>query len=201
MRIVTAIIMALLLVGCEDGGGVTESLEAGGTVSDNNTAVGGENAEASVSAPRSEVLAESEERNIVAIRNLTPDVVTDGESVTLTFEVAYNLAGYRQGVINIGFNTWSADSYVFLDEKAIVDEGMGVETFTVEVTPKKWDEPIAFKLNVSLSEYPHPSSWTPLASAAQVIEVKAADALIQQRRMPRMQPVSMANGGVVEACY
>ncbi len=186
MRIVVAMIMALVLVGCEDGAGT-------------GSAVSATDAEASV--PAADVLAESEERNILEIRKLTPVAVTEGEPATFTFDVAYNLVGYPQGVINIGFNSWNANSYVFLSEKAIVDEGMGIQTFTVTVTPVKWEEPLEFKLNVSLSEYPHPSSWTPLASVSEAIEVNAADARMQQRSAVTQQPVVVDDGGVIEECY
>ncbi len=186
MRIIIAMLMALMLVGCEDGAGVEDSVTA---------------TDAQAAAPPSDVLAESEERNILEIRQLTPVSVTEGEAVTFTFDVAYNLVGYPQGVINIGFNSWNADSFVFLGEKAIVDEGMGVETFTVTVTPVRWEAPQAFKLNVSLSEYPHPSSWTPLVSVSEAIEVAAADARMQQRTAVTQQPTVVDDSGVIEACY
>lgn len=185
MRTIVAIMLALMVAGCGDGAGGVDSSQA-------------------ITIPRTEtteVLAETETRNLVEIRNLTPVSATEGEPVTFTFDVAYNLTGYQQGVINIGFNSWDADSYVFLSDKAIVDEGMGTEKFTVTVTPVRWEAPLEFKLNVSLSEYPHPSSWQPLASVSKAIDVSAATTLVQQRSASGQQPVVLPEAGTVETCY
>lgn len=122
----------------------------------------------------SDVLADQDIRNAVEIRNLTPDSLVEGEDVTLTFDVAYSLTEHTQGVINIGINAWSPDSYTFVADKAVVTEGAGKASFSISVTPVKWDDPSDFKLYASLSEYPHASSWTPLADDTEVLEVAAA---------------------------
>ncbi len=182
MRFIAAIVIALLLAGCEDGGG---NNGAGNTAG---------------SEPRAEVLAETEERTAVVIRNLTPTSAVAGEATTFTFEVAYSLTDVPQGVINIGFNSWNADSFAFLGDKAIVEKGTGVKKFSVTITPVKWDEPAKFKLNVSLSEYPHPSSWTPLATTTQVIEVTQPP-VVPQGRSARRDVPPVLSSEVAETCY
>ncbi len=186
MRILVTAIIMLLLLGCQDGGGNNIG----------NGAVDGTTAE-----PRTEVLADEEERMMLEIRNLTPTTVTADEPVTFTFDVAYNLVGHAEGVINIGFNSWNAYSYAFLSTKAIVSEGKGVERFTVTVTPVKWEAPLAFKLNVSLSENPHPSSWQPLLTATQEIEVVEGEPQIKRRSAISVAPAQPLSASIAEECY
>ncbi len=186
MRILITAIIMLLLLGCQDGGGGNNV--GNNAVSDTET------------EPRVEVLADEEERMMLEIRDLTPTTVVADEPVTFTFDVAYNLVGYVDGVINIGFNTWNAYSYAFLSTKAIVSEGKGVEHFSVTITPVKWEEPMAFKLMVSLSENPHPSSWEPLLTATQEIEVVEGEPQVKRRSAVLPAPVQPASS-VVEECY
>ncbi len=181
MRLLATIIAIMLLAGCEDGSGDPSP---------------------AARAPETEVLAETETRTAIQIRKLTPAVATVGEPTTFNFEVAYSLANVPQGVINVGFNSWNANSYAFVSDKAIVDEGTGVVTFRVTTTPVKWDEPLTFKLNVSLSEYPHPSSWTPLATATEVIEVVDAPPAQKTRRAVQVPAHTgpLVGAGVAESC-
>lgn len=184
MRILVTATIMLLLLGCQDDGNNVSN----GAVDDTTV------------APRTEVLADEEERMMLEIRNLTPTTVIADEPVTFTFDVAYNLVGHAEGVINIGFNSWNAYSYAFLSTKAIVSEGKGVERFTVTVTPVKWEAPLAFKLNVSLSENPHPSSWQPLLTATREIEVVDGEPRIKRRSAIPATPVQPP-ASIAEECY
>ena len=151
MKILMFVLVAVLLAACQDNG--------------------------PTSSTETRVLSAQEERNIVRISNLTPTEAIAGEAVTVTFDVDYNLMGVSQGVINIGFNNNNVNSYTFVSERKVVNEGYGTVSFQLTTTAVKWDEPNAFKLSVSLSEYPHPSSWSPLATDAKTIEVSEASVL------------------------
>ncbi|MFO7886371.1 MAG: PKD domain-containing protein [Desulfobacteraceae bacterium] len=54
-----------------------------------------------------------------------------------------------------------------------VSQGTGTLVFNVETIPKDWGSQGQFSVYVNLSEYPHPQSWTPLASDQKEIALAA----------------------------
>jgi hypothetical protein len=179
MKQLLFVALAMLLTACEDN--------STGTAGNGDT----------------RVLSQAEERNLVEIRNLTPTEVTAGQATTFTLDVAYNLVTAEQGIINLGFNTQNVHSYTFTSEKKEVAKGYGIVSFTVTTTPVKWDNPDSFKISVSLSENPHPASWTPLATDAEDIVVTQAYSI--NRRSLEETAVDdaavMPGFGLIEECF
>lgn len=101
----------------------------------------------------------------LTIDNITPSVVTAGTPTTFTISVSYTLNSKSSGVINFGFGT--ATAYGLEADEQIVSMGTG----TAELVATKTLTDPNTVVSVDLSEYPHGSSWVPLASAEKPITV------------------------------
>ena len=114
--------------------------------------------------------SEELEDNIEIISVSPSSGLVDGEDYDFTVTVEYNLASVDSGLLMIGFNTEEAGRYFMISEAStIVDKGSGTHTFNVTVTAKDWLAEGDFQVFVNLSEYPHPSEWTPLSSDVEVL--------------------------------
>ena len=105
------------------------------------------------------------EEDFINIVSVTPDSgLVDGVDTDFTIVVEYNLYSYTQGVLKIGFNNGeSINSFrIVTNADFLVNKGSGEHEFNVTVIPKDWGSQGDFKVYVNISEYPHPSTWTPL---------------------------------------
>lgn len=115
--------------------------------------------------------------NSISVTSVTPSTAQAGVPTDFVVKVAYTLATDSDGVLDIGFNTSGVDSYNMVNGVSqVVVKGSGEHTFTVtDIPPVDWS-PDKFAVLTTLAEYPKPSSWTPYATAEQVIEVTSASA-------------------------
>ena len=107
------------------------------------------------------------EEDFINIISVTPDSgLIDGVDTDFTVVVEYNLFTYNQGILLIGFNNGeSIDSFRMVSNaNFLVNKGLGIHEFYVTVKPKDWGNQGNFLVYVNISEYPHPSTWTPLDS-------------------------------------
>ncbi len=113
----------------------------------------------------------------IAIVSVSPSSAVNGASTSFAVVVSYSLATKNSGMLMIGFNTASANSYTLLpNPQPTVLKGTGTYTFNVTATPTDWSPAGTFQVYVNLSENPHPASWVPLASASKAIALSAAPA-------------------------
>ena len=125
----------------------------------------------------------------IKIISITPNDYSFTEPYTFTVYVEYALRTKEQGIVYLGFNTETATSYTLSTSESasvIVSRGTGKIALSETVLPINWKEPsrlAGFWLNgytgskvitdfmvyVNLSEYPHESSWVPLATDEAVI--------------------------------
>lgn len=109
----------------------------------------------------------SEETDAISIKSITPNAgLTNGQTYQFTIAVDYQLSTVAQGVLMVGFNTGtSATTFIMnTSDQPLVSPGSGAYTFHVSSTAKYWSSPDSFQVYVNLSEYPHASTWTPLAT-------------------------------------
>lgn len=113
----------------------------------------------------------------VTIVSVTPNSAQAGVATDFVVVVDYTLARDSDGVLDIGFNTAGVNSFGLLSSlEHVVTKGSGRYTFTTTgVTPIDWS-PAAFEVEVFLSEYPTPSSWTPYTSGSAQIAITGAAA-------------------------
>ena len=105
------------------------------------------------------------EEDFINIISVTPDSgLVDVVDTDFTVVVEYNLYSYTQGVLKIGFNNGeSINSFRIVNNADfLVNKGSETHEFNVTVKPKDWGSQGDFKVYVNISEYPHPSTWTPL---------------------------------------
>jgi len=105
------------------------------------------------------------EEDFINIISVTPDSgLVDGVDTDFRVVVEYNLYSYTQGVLKIGFNNQESINSFRMVSNAdfLVNKGFGTHEFNVTVIPKDWGSQGNFKVYVNISEYPHPSTWTPL---------------------------------------
>jgi len=102
--------------------------------------------------------------NIISVNS--DSGLVDGVDTDFTVVVEYNLFTYNQGILLIGFNNGeSINSFRIINNADfLVNKGSGTREFNVTVIPKDWGSQGDFLVFVNISEYPHPSTWTPLDS-------------------------------------
>lgn len=102
----------------------------------------------------------------IEIISISPStLLVDGVEYNFIVKIEYDLVTVNSGVLMIGFNTEKINSYQMLSAASvIVDKGSGVHTFDVTTIAKDWMSEDDFEVYVNLSENPHPSTWTPLAT-------------------------------------
>jgi len=88
-----------------------------------------------------------------------------------TVVIEYNLYSYTQGEVQVGFNNGeSINSFRIVNNaEFLVNKGSGTHEFNVTVKPKDWGSQGDFSVYVNISEYPHPSTWTPLDGDTRVL--------------------------------
>ena len=102
--------------------------------------------------------------NIISVNS--DSGLIDGVDTNFKVVVEYNLFTYNQGILLIGFNNGeSINSFGMVNNADfLVNKGPGTHEFNVIVIPKDWGSQADFLVYVNISEYPHPSTWTPLDS-------------------------------------
>jgi len=97
--------------------------------------------------------------------------LVDGVDTNFTVVIEYNLYSYTQGEVQVGFNNGeSINSFRIVNNaEFLVNKGSGTHEFNVTVKPKDWGSQGDFSVYVNISEYPHPSTWTPLDGDTRVL--------------------------------
>ena len=90
-----------------------------------------------------------------------------------TINIDYRLASKDGGIIYVGFNTSSVNSYSLADSVE-VPRATGSKTMSATVVPVDYPAPGDFRAFANLSEYPHPAQWAPLAGHSYRISVTQA---------------------------
>ena len=112
----------------------------------------------------------------IAVVSASPVSATAGTSTIFSIDVDYRLASRANGEINIGFNsslTCGVNCFI-LDVNAqdtSIVAGSGSKTYSSTVIPVDWGSSGGFQVYANLSEYPHGSSWTPMANDTHPIAV------------------------------
>ena len=108
----------------------------------------------------------------ITIVSVSPDSgLEDGALYSFTVVVDYTLER-GEGEIGVYFNTGDdVSTYIGNpDNNEIVDAGGGRVTLEAQAQAKDWSASGGdFQVLVNLSEYPHASTWSPLASETQVL--------------------------------
>ncbi len=89
--------------------------------------------------------------------------IKENENCSFTVTIEYNLSSCENGIIYVGFNNDKYDIWSLTEESVIISEGTNTITITTEANAVYWNG-ILMNCYVNLSEYPHESSWSPLAS-------------------------------------
>ena len=107
----------------------------------------------------------------ISIQSVTPDSGLDADTETdFVVTVEYELVSSDSGELGIGFNSAEVGRYhMHSAAKALVDKGPGEHQFNVTVVTKDWGAAGDFEVYVNLSEHPHESVWTPLATDSQAL--------------------------------
>ena len=107
------------------------------------------------------------EEDFINIISVTPNSgLIDGVDTNFKVIVEYNLFTCNKGILLIGFNSGeSINSFGIVNNADfLVNKGSETHEFNVTVIPKDWGSQGDFKVYVNISEYPLPSTWTPLDS-------------------------------------
>ncbi len=110
--------------------------------------------------------SDSTANDSLTIDSLSPSVVSSNTSTTFTLSVSYSLQTKDSGIIQYGFRGISSSQYALEPDSKIVSKGTGTATFTT--TKSLTENNVVYVL---LSENPHASPWSPLASTSQTITV------------------------------
>ncbi len=102
----------------------------------------------------------------IDIISISPSMLlVDGGEYNFIANIEYDLVTVNSGMLMIGFNTVEVGKFYMLSEATeIVSKGSGVHTFDITTIAKDWMSEGDFQVYVNLSENPHPSTWTPLAT-------------------------------------
>ena len=91
-------------------------------------------------------------------------------SRTIQVDVKYKLVSKSRGKLMIGLDLGETGRFRMLGEiEQIVEQSTGRHTFQTTLTEEQWNGDKPFSVYVNLSEYPHPSRWTPLANDREVL--------------------------------
>ena len=115
----------------------------------------------------------SEEDDSISITSVTPNSgLTAGIVTDFVVIVEYELVSADSAEVMVGFNTDEVDRFRMIsDATALVVESSGEHQFNVTTVPKDWGALGDFMVYVNLSEHPHESSWTPLATDMLVLTI------------------------------
>jgi hypothetical protein len=98
----------------------------------------------------------------ITIVSVLPAALQSGVAQTVVVRIRYTLVSVPRGVVNLGFNTGSADSFRLLRERWI-ERGTAEIEFSAEVVPARWrDRP--FKAFVNLTTEGNPRKRSSLVS-------------------------------------
>ena len=97
--------------------------------------------------------------------------LVDGQDYDFVVDVQYVLVSLSQGELQIGFNNGSSiNSFIMITSADfVVNAGSGNHTFYVNTAVKDWGTSGDFQVYVNLSEYPHGTTWIPLANDRQAL--------------------------------
>ena len=114
------------------------------------------------------------DKDNISIISVTPSSdLEDGVEYNFIVEIEYDLATASSGILMIGFNTDEINKYVMVSEASyIIEKGTGFHTFDVETIAKDWINAGDYQVYVNLSENPHPSEWSPLASDSESLQFR-----------------------------
>lgn len=122
-----------------------------------------------LSAPLDKLPDECEDSAIEIIA-IDPDVVVEGDPVTIRVTVRYRLEGSSRGEIHLGFNVKNPRWNSIVDQ-IVVEPGTGEIVLEGEAEPVFWGKDTPFVAYVNISEYPHSDKWMPLSDFTLPIEV------------------------------
>ncbi|MFT6910201.1 MAG: hypothetical protein ACJAS1_006929, partial [Oleiphilaceae bacterium] len=108
--------------------------------------------------------------NNVEIISISPDTAEEGVNTEFTVTISYELVDFDQGEVNIGFNVDEQDSYTIIYDQ-VVSKGAGSFTAIISAVPVEYAPNGSFEVYANISEYPHPNTWTPLASDFKAIVI------------------------------
>lgn len=107
-------------------------------------------------------------RSVTPSGNLTADVAQE-----ITIVVDYNLVSHENGELEVYFNSLSVDQWVgYIPTILVVNKGNGSHTYNVTIVPKNWSPAGEYSVIVSLSPYPHGSTWNTLAQDKKTLSIK-----------------------------
>jgi hypothetical protein len=110
------------------------------------------------------------ESDAIEITSVSPSEASAGLATKFAVNVDYRLSSNDQGIIYMGFNTHSVNSYSFADSLEVQRE-TGSGTLSATVTPIDYPPPGHFQAFANLSKNPHPAQWIPLAVHSYPISV------------------------------
>lgn len=108
----------------------------------------------------------------IRIISVTPNSgLTNGVSTTFVVDVEFRLSSVDNGEINLGFNTEEVDRYKIIRQYQVFKDAGQLQQlqFIVTVVVKNWGNEGDFAVYVNLSEFPHDTTWTPLATDIMVL--------------------------------
>jgi len=108
--------------------------------------------------------------NNITIKSISPTKAEEGVNTEFTVTVDYELVGFEQGEINIGFNIEELNKFSTVYDQ-VVSKGIGTITVKTFAIPVDYEPNGSFTVYANISEFPHPSTWTPLDSDFKDIEV------------------------------
>jgi len=117
----------------------------------------------------------------ISITSISPASAIANQDTPFEVEVSYSLTSKDSGLLMVGFNTTQVDSFSMMSSQTYtVAKGSGTHTFNVTTTAVNWGSAGSFQAYVNLSENPHSTQWTPLASHVKTISISpsAANALM-----------------------
>ncbi|MET0066496.1 MAG: hypothetical protein ABW076_09140 [Candidatus Thiodiazotropha sp.] len=111
----------------------------------------------------------------IRIVSVTPETVVENVLTEFNIEVEYHLAGHAQGEISVGFNDEEEASYrIYIDH--VVDAGSGTLGYKLEASPVDYSPHGAFSVYANIAEYPHETTYSPIASDTYDLAVTSSSA-------------------------
>jgi len=97
-------------------------------------------------------------------------IFSGSKSLKFLYGFRYNLVSQEQGELQVDLTLVSANQWNGLTQtQFVVNKGNGSHTYNLSVTPQNWSP---YGVRVTLSPYPHGSSWNALALDIKTLSVK-----------------------------
>lgn len=107
----------------------------------------------------------------IVIESITPDTFIDGQPVEIEVKVRYELRSRERGEINLGSSDGRASGYRIIG-RTQVPAGKGEAVVRGRFLPKRTGTLPVARVHVNLSEFPHRPRWSPLATDAEIVDVR-----------------------------